>query len=78
MLTKKQYDDYRGIEQLDASGEGDNLLEGVLPEAEVEEDGEVFSGEDRTIPEIKETLKERGFTTGQLRGKRKSELIDML
>ena len=74
-LTKKQYDDYRALEQHRGGGQDSKDVEEILPEAPAGEVGASFSG---TKAQIEAELRKRGFTPSELRGKRKSELEDML
>ncbi|MCK5019487.1 MAG: hypothetical protein KAS32_20680 [Candidatus Peribacteraceae bacterium] len=78
-LTQKQYEDYRTLEQSGAGSESPEDVGEVLEEAPVEgqSDYEEVSREN-TNEEIKTVLRNRGFGTAQIRGKRKQELLDML
>ena len=74
-LTKKEYEDYRSVEQFRG---GDKRAEDVresVSEDSAEAVGASFQG---TKAEADAILKGRGFTASQLRGKRRQELIDML
>ena len=74
-LTKKEYEDYRSIKQFRASGESDE----DAPEAVGQDTGEqAESSFQGTKAEAEKILLARGISKGQLRGKRRAELIDML
>ena len=75
-LTKKQYEDYRALEQSGAGSKDPEDVEPVLEEATGEKElPEVFSG---TRTEAIKVLQERGFPYTQLRRLKKQELIDLL
>jgi len=74
-LTKEQYENYRGIEQAGPSSPNTEDVGGNVatdPETQAE------SSVPGTKAQITEVLKERGFTSAQLRGKNKQDLIDLL
>ena len=74
-LSKKQYDDYRAFEQFGAGGKNTKDVESILPEAPVEEASAPFSG---TRAQAIKILCKRGFEYGELKSKKKQELIDLL
>lgn len=82
-LTKKQYDDYRDIEQFRASGKRTEDVKSVLPEAPVEEVSEVVQREitdENTKREIIAEILKRGsnLTSSELGRKNKSQLLDLI
>jgi len=74
-LTKKEYEDYRSVERFRAGDKRSEDVREPVSEDTTEAVSAPFQG---TKAEAEKILKERGFTAGQLRGKRRQELIDML